>query len=175
MHLFQHHQGNNKQHLEGAHGDHKTCYHCGRQFTKHKGMLQKLKRQHHCPGCHFEFQHSVEEEGSNKKSSTSIPHLSMSFPFASSRNKITKSTSPDSRAVHMTAASSFESTEIQGAESQFDASKEDGIIIADVSAKVIRQDSCPFDFTYETEEVESYQTTNHGEEVESYQLEWLIS
>lgn len=86
-------------------------------------------------------------------------------------------TTPDS--------SSFDSTEMEKSTSSSgpDAKEVDGTFdyckMSDrkYSCMDKRSDSCPFAFTYETEDVESYQTpldTDYNEEVESYQMGWLL-
>eukprot|EP01083_Nonionella_stella_P121995 366746_1 len=178
MQLFHHHQGSNQLYQEEKHEDHQTCYHCGRQFVKHNGVLHRLKRRHHCPACHFQLEHVVEDdEGSDKKKGgIHIPRFSRSFQFSSSCNKKMMAARSQSTVVNSPAISSYESNErMQQLESYSDVNGDERDGKADNNRmKSDRAESSPFAFTYNTEEVESYQIPHDAEEVESYQLEWLI-
>jgi len=176
MHLFHHHPGPARGEV-----DH-TCYHCGRQFLKRKGVLHRLKHEdrRHCPACHFEFEDGADDAGTKPSPSggpvksrlaRSLPH-----PFSSSRHKKTKLATDSEANTTAADASSFDSADDMQLESRPDADTEK----ANEERKVGCSDEeeaepCPFSFTYETEDVESYQLSCTDQEVESYQLGWLLT
>jgi len=171
MHLLHHHHKGGKTRCgkvkqEPAHYE-LVCYECGREFMERKGILHRSKLAH-CPVCH---EKSIETSGTSGKHGRSFtsPFKSKSFHrlLASfhKKNKVVAHSMP----VGLTAPSSMESAGIQRLECGKMSAGED--ICSD------REDQCPFAFTYETEEVESYQSYHYdfSEGVESYQMEWLLS
>mmetsp|Transcript_3580 Transcript_3580/g.5593 ORF Transcript_3580/g.5593 Transcript_3580/m.5593 type:complete len:187 (-) Transcript_3580:77-637(-) len=174
--------GNNRHGKEKQEQTHhqQTCYHCGRQFMKRKGVLHRSKRVR-CPACHSNFEHSAEtaeKSGKNLlspfKSKTS---KTLHYLFASSLKKT--NLLPQSAAMNMTADSSLSGMQIL---ESCDGEENNHEMSAGEDPCSDREDPCPFAFTYEVEEVESYQldheNSTEGLElglIESCQMEWLLS
>ena len=133
-----------------------------------------------CPACHSNFEHGAEPDeksGRNLFSLKSKTSKTLHYLFASSRIK-TKLL-PQGAATNMTADSSL--SEMQTLES-CDGEENNHEMSAGEDPCRDREDPCPFAFTYEIEEVESYQldheNSTEGLElgfIQSYQMEWLLT
>ena len=179
MHIFHHHH--NREVKREQHPQ--ACYHCGREFIKSEGgMLRRLKRSHHCPACHSDFDDGMDSK--KQQPSSNISRLSKVLPLFSSSRKRIKAAKQNATTDTTRNSSSFDETVHKQIHSS-DPDTKDGVgkleehemIMSDEKYSCMdkRSDSCPFAFTYETEEVESYQMSHDNEEeVESYQMGWLL-
>ena len=169
MHLFHHHRDGEVKREKHP----RACYHCGREFIKSEGgMLRRLKRSHHCPACHSDFDDGKDMK--KQRPGPSISRLSKVLPLFSSSRKRTKVAKQNANTDTTRNSSSFDETRHkQRCSSTPDTKDGDGKL--EEHKIVMKSDSCPFAFTYETEEVESYQMSHDNEEeVESYQMGWLL-
>ncbi|KAL9186921.1 hypothetical protein ACHAXT_010641 [Thalassiosira profunda] len=168
-------------HASQPHRPPRPCYHCGREFLNCKGgLVTRLKHgRDHCPACHSRLdlgavetsQHEKEKQSQRRLHVPSFVKRSLARKKASSMHAKKLKTERTSRTP---AGSSFEST---ASECEANGTADDRAVTKESEPPIAkRADSCPFAFTYETEEVESYQISHEDttQEIESYQMEWLL-
>ncbi len=177
-----HHSGGSAKHQQ-------ICYHCGREFL-HPGMLNRLKkRRHHCPACHFDLRlnygsnNNEESPGHSEQSchGSRIAHFSKSLMLSlrHSKKKIRAEQSSECDAAINTTRCTSNSLDLDESNVDIDV---DNDSLHDRRKRYTenKKESCPFAFTYETEDVESYQVSHEGTHdnddvgVEGYQMEWLL-